>query len=72
MVLVMLLAVVASRVIASMLPVPVPLLQIALGALIHFADFTPVALDPEVFFRVAAAAIAVYRRLAYSQRRVAA
>ena len=50
MVLVMLLAVVASRVIASMLPVPVPLLQIALGALIHFADFTPVALDPEVFF----------------------
>ena len=33
-----------------MLPVPVPLLQIALGALIHFADFTPVALDPEVFF----------------------
>ncbi len=42
MVLVMLLAVVASRVIASMLPVPVPLLQIALGTLIHFADFTPV------------------------------
>ena len=49
MVLVMLLAVVASRVIASRLPLPVPLLQITLGALIYFANFTPVALDPEVF-----------------------
>ncbi len=51
-VLILLLAVVASEYIARMLPVrlPLPLVQIALGAIIAFATDTRVALEPDIFF----------------------
>jgi len=51
-VLFLLLAVVASSFISRALPVniPLPLVQIALGALIAFAGVERVALDPEIFF----------------------
>lgn len=49
-VLVMLLAVVASRFIARVTYVPVPLVQIALGAAIYYSSLTSAVLDPQVFF----------------------
>ncbi|MES1201122.1 MAG: Na+/H+ antiporter [Pseudomonadota bacterium] len=51
-VLVMLIAVVASGYLArlSPLPLPAPLVQIATGALIAYATHFRVALDPEIFF----------------------
>jgi monovalent cation/hydrogen antiporter len=50
LVLVMLLAVVASRLIARLTQLPVPLIQIALGAAIFYTGFASVEMDPEVFF----------------------
>ena len=49
-VLVMLLAVVASRTIARFTHLPAPFVQIALGVGIYYSSLTTVALDPEVFF----------------------
>ena len=51
-VLILLLAVVASGFLARMIPyaIPLPLLQVALGAVIAFATNTRVELDPEIFF----------------------
>ncbi len=49
-VLVMLLAVVASRFIARVTRLPAPLVQIALGAAIYYSSLSSVALDPQVFF----------------------
>lgn len=48
--LIMLLAVVVSRFVARFTRAPAPLVQIALGALIHQAQLIEVELDPEVFF----------------------
>lgn len=50
LVLVMLLAVVVSRFVAGLTHLPVPLIQIALGAAIFYSSPTTVALDPQVFF----------------------
>ncbi|MGQ0621174.1 MAG: Na+/H+ antiporter [Panacagrimonas sp.] len=50
LVLIMLLAVVASRFIAGLTRLPVPLIQIALGAGIFYSDLASAELDPEVFF----------------------
>lgn len=50
LVLVMLLAVVVSRFIAGVTRLPVPLIQIALGAAIFYSSPTTIALDPQVFF----------------------
>ena len=49
-VLVMLLAVVASRFAARIARLPVPLVQIALGAAIFYSSLASADLDPEVFF----------------------
>lgn len=49
-VLIMLLAVVVSRFIARLTRLPVPLIQIALGATIFYSGLTSVEMDPEVFF----------------------
>jgi monovalent cation/hydrogen antiporter len=46
----MLLAVVASRLLSRITRVPVPLVQIALGAAIYYAGLGSVVLDPDVFF----------------------
>ncbi len=46
----MLLAVVASRLIARAVRLPVPLIQIALGCGVFYSGLTSVALDPDVFF----------------------
>ncbi len=46
----MLLAVVLSRYLARVTRLPVPLVQIALGAAIYYSSLTSVALEPEVFF----------------------
>ncbi|WP_432675171.1 Na+/H+ antiporter [Delftia sp. 11MD] len=50
LVLIMLLAVVASRLIARAVRLPVPLIQIALGCGVFYSGLTSVALDPDVFF----------------------
>lgn len=50
LVLVMLLAVVVSRFVAGITRLPVPLVQIALGAAIAYSSPVTVALDPQVFF----------------------
>lgn len=50
LVLIMLLAVVVSRFIGGITRLPVPLVQIALGAAIYYSRLASVALDPEVFF----------------------
>ncbi len=47
-----LLGVVVSGMLARATLVPVPLVQIALGAAIHYSDLTSVDLDPQVFFLV--------------------
>lgn len=49
-ILVMLLAVVASRAIARFTNLPAPFVQIGLGVAIYYSSLTKVALDPEVFF----------------------
>jgi len=49
-VLIMLHAVVVSRFLARASRLPVPLVQIALGAAIFYGRLDPVDLDPEVFF----------------------
>ncbi len=49
-ILVMLLAVVASRTIARFTHLPAPFVQIGLGVAIYYSSFTTVSLDPEVFF----------------------
>ncbi len=49
-VLIMLLAVVVSAFLARATRLPVPLVQIALGAAVYALRLKPVALDPEVFF----------------------
>lgn len=46
----MLLAVVVSRVIGRVTRLPVPLLQIALGAALFYSSLSSVTLDPDVFF----------------------
>jgi CPA1 family monovalent cation:H+ antiporter len=68
-VLIMLLAVVVSRFMARLTHLPVPLIQIALGATIFYSGLTWVEMDPEVFFCAAVAAPVVSGRLAHSQRR---
>ncbi|MGQ0699041.1 MAG: Na+/H+ antiporter [Panacagrimonas sp.] len=50
LVLIMLLAVVASRFIAGVTRLPVPLIQIGLGAAIYYSNLVSATLDPEVFF----------------------
>lgn len=50
LVLIMLLAVVASRFIAGVTRLPAPLIQIALGAAIFYSNLTSAVLHPEVFF----------------------
>ena len=49
-VLIMLLAVVLSRFVARITRLPAPLVQIALGAGIYYAQLEAVTLDPQVFF----------------------
>ncbi len=48
----MLLGVVLSGLLSRVTRVPVPLVQIALGAAIFYSDLSSVDLDPEVFFLV--------------------
>lgn len=50
LVLIMLLAVVGSRVLARFVPLPVPLIQIGLGSGVFYSGLTSVVLDPDVFF----------------------
>ncbi len=49
-ILVMLLAVVASRTIARFTGLPAPFLQIGLGIAVYYSSLATVSLDPEVFF----------------------
>lgn len=50
LVLVMLLSLVASRMLARVTRLPVPLVQIALGGGVFYSGLSSVALDPDVFF----------------------
>ena len=50
MILMLLVAVILSRVVISILPLPLPLVQIALGALLAGLTDLGISLDPDVFF----------------------